>query len=185
MNNVQIFSTLRIGAILGLGSVAFLLACGSGSSSSTASCVADPTSTVICVTPPVPADSQHANQGVTARVGFYQDATCTPGTEVMTLNYDLSQTCFGWRRQASTSTHDNSATNFQCYRDRVCYTQYTKVLTCDTTATDKQFSSDTCTLDDSGGVWLKLLSGTESCPVAPAGFTCPLSDPGNGTTTKH
>lgn len=161
--------------------MALLAACGSASSSSTASCVADPASTVVCVTPPLPEDSQHAYQGVKAFVGFYPTDQCTPGTEVMKLSYDLSQTCFGWRRNAGTSTRDNSATNFQCYRDRVCYTQSTKVLTCDNSPTNKEFRTDACTKDDAGDIWLKLLSGTENCPAVPAGFTCPLSDPGAGT----
>lgn len=157
--------------------------CGSASSSS-ATCVADPASTVICVTEPQASDSSHAYQGVRALVGFYPTDQCTPGTEVMKLTYDLSQTCFGWRRQASGSTRENSATHFQCYRDRVCYTQHTQVLTCDNTPTNKQYSTTACIKDDAGEVWLKLLSGTESCPVAPSGFACPLSEPMQGTPGK-
>lgn len=157
-------------------------ACGSSSSdSSSVSCLPDPASTVICVTQSVPADSTHPYQGVKALVGFYPTDQCTPGTELMKLSYDLSQTCFGWRRDAGTSTHDNSATHFQCYRDRVCYTQSTRVLTCDGSVTDKEYRTDACIKDDAGDVWLKLLGGTESCPVAPAGFSCPHSDPGAGT----
>src|SRR5215471_6647104 len=95
-----------------------LLACGSSGSSSDSSCVADPNDVnVVCVTEPQPQDSQHAYQGIKARVGFYQNDQCTPGTEAMILEYDLSQTCFGWRRPVGTSTHDNSATHFACYRD--------------------------------------------------------------------
>lgn len=144
-------------------------------------CVADPASTVICVTKPTTQDAQHRYQGIKARVGFYPNAECTPGTEVMVVTYDLSQTCFGWRREAGTSTRDNSATNFACYRDRVCYTQHTRELSCNTSPTNKEFRTDACILDDSGGVWLKLLSGTESCPLPPAGFACPRSEPGQGT----
>ncbi len=160
------------------------IACGApaDSGSSAASCVApDPAATVVCVTAPLASDSQHAYQGIRALVGFYPSDQCTPGTEVMKNVYDLSQTCFGWRRSTGSSTRDNSATHFQCYRDRVCYTQHTQVLTCNTTATDKEFRTDACIKDDAGDVWLKLLGGTESCPAAPAGFSCPRSDPGAGT----
>lgn len=168
---------IMLTATLGLG------ACGVGSSSSSdASCVADPGSTVVCVTPQLSTDSQHPYQGVKARVGFYPTDQCTPGTEVMVVQYDLSQTCFGWRRSASNGTRDNSATHFECYRDRVCYTQHTQVLTCNGThVTDKEYRTDACIKDDAGDIWLKLLSGTESCPVAPAGFSCPRSNPGEGT----
>lgn len=160
----------------------FFFGCGvnSGDSLDDKSCVADPDSTVVCVTQPATGDAQHAYQGVKAKVGFYPTDQCTPGTEVMMLTYDLSQTCFGWRRSASNGTRDNSATHFQCYRDRVCYTQSTRVLTCDGSATDKQYRIDACIKDDAGDVWLKLLGGTESCPQAPAGFECPTSDPGKG-----
>lgn len=155
------------------------------SGSAAASCVApDPASTVVCVTPPLASDSQHAYQGIRALVGFYPNAQCTAGTELMKNVYDLSQTCFGWRRSTGTSTRDNSATHFQCYRDRVCYTQHTQVLTCDTTPTDKEFRTDACIKDDAGDVWLKLLGGTESCPAAPTGFSCPRSDPGAGTSGR-
>ena len=166
------------------GAVVGMVACGTtgSSSSSDVSCVPEADSlNVVCITEPQSQDSQHAYQGVMASVGFYQTDQCTPGTEVMVLEYDLSQTCFGWRRNAGSSTHDNSATHFVCYRDRVCYSQHTQNLTCNMSATDKEFRTDACILDDSGGVWLKLLSGTESCPVAPAGFACPLSSPSQGT----
>ena len=176
---------VRLGIPLLIGNWLVVFAAGCGSSeSSSAACVADPASTVICVTEPQTSDSGHSYQGVRALVGFYPTDQCTPGTEVMKLSYDLSQTCFGWRRQAGTSTRDNSATHFQCYRDRVCYTQHTKVLTCDTTPTNTQFSTTACTKDDAGDLWLKLLGGTESCPVAPSGFSCPLSAPSEGTTGK-
>jgi hypothetical protein len=165
-----------------LGAAIGLTACGTSSSSSDTTCVADPNDVnVVCVTEPLPQDSQHAYQGVKARVGFYPSDQCTPGTEAMVLEYDLSQTCFGWRRPVGSSTHDNSATHFACYRDRVCYTQHTQNLTCQMSATDKEFRTDACILDDSGGVWLKLLSGTESCPAPPAGFSCTTSSPGQGT----
>ena len=163
-----------------LGCLMVASACGS-SSSSAVSCLADPDSTVICVTQPVVADSQHSYQGVKALVGFYPSDQCTPGTEVMKLSYDLSQTCFGWRRQAGSGTRDNSATHFQCYRDRVCYTQHTRELTCNTQPTNKEFRTDACIKDDAGDVWLKLLGGTESCPQAPTDFACPRSNPGEGT----
>ena len=170
-------------SVRSLAILAYLMvvsACGS-SSSAAVSCLADPDSTVVCVTQPVVADGQHSYQGVRALVGFYPSDQCTPGTEVMKLSYDLSQTCFGWRRQAGSGTRDNSATHFQCYRDRVCYTQHTRELTCNTQPTNKEFRTDACIKDDAGEVWLKLLGGTESCPQAPADFACPRSNPGEGT----
>jgi hypothetical protein len=176
----RINSTRAYGVALCLGSALALFACGSSTSSS-ASCVADPASTIVCVTEPQPADTQHAYQGVKALVGMYPTDQCTPGTEVIKLSYDVSQTCFGWRRDTGTMTRDNSATHFQCYRDRVCYTQHTRELTCSTSATDKEVRIDACIKDDAGDIWLKLISGTESCPPAPTGFTCPRSSPGEGT----
>ncbi len=170
----------RIQIALLISSAAGAAACGS-TDSSASSCVADPASTVICVTEPTAADSQHAYQGQRALVGFYPSAECTPGTEVMRLSYDLSQTCFGWRRSTGNGTRDNSATRFACYRDRVCYTQHTTSLSCGNGATDKEVRTDACIKDDAGDIWLKLLSGTESCPPAPSGFTCPLSLPQQGT----
>lgn len=177
MKRTQTMNILLLGALLAAG------ACGSSgsSSSSSVSCEPDPASSVICVTQSAPADSSHPYQGIKALVGFYPSDQCTPGTEVMKLSYDLSQTCFGWRRDAGSSTRDNSATHFQCYRDRVCYTQSTRVLTCNGSVTDKEYRTDACIKDDAGDIWLKLLSGTESCPEAPAGFSCPHSNPGEGT----
>lgn len=161
----------------------FLSACGIGSSgsSSSVSCVPDPASTIVCVTEPRPDDSQRPHQGVKAIVGMYPSDQCTPGTEVIKLAYDVAQTCFGWRRQVANGTRDNSATHFQCYRDRVCYTQHTRELTCNTTATDKEVRTDACIKDDAGDIWLKLIGGTESCPAPPPGFACPRSNPGAGT----
>lgn len=175
--------TSRVLRAIVLCSLCGISACGIGSSasSSSVSCVPDPASTVVCTSEPQPDDSQHPYQGVKALVGFYPTDQCTPGTEVMMLSYDLSQTCFGWRRSASNGTRDNSATHFQCYRDRVCYTQHTRAMTCNTTATDKEYRTDACIKDDAGDVWLKLLGGTESCPEPPPGFTCPTSNPGEGT----
>ena len=176
-------------ALSGAGwtSLAFLVLTwgyGCTTETATANCVADPASTVICVTEPQPGDSKHAYQGVKALVGFYGTDQCVAGTEVMKLSYDLAQVCFGWRREAEPNPRDNSATHFKCYRDRVCYTQHANALTCDASATDKEFRSDTCTKDPAGDIWLKLLSGTESCPEAPKGFSCPLSSPANGTPGK-
>jgi hypothetical protein len=171
---LRLFLTLSIGGLVLTG------AC----EDSGTSCVVDPDSTVICVTEPQPEDAAHGFQGVKALVGFYPTDQCVPGQEVMKLSYDVSQTCFGWKRDASPSPRDNSATHFQCYRDRVCYTQHTRVLTCDTTPTDKEFRTDACIKDDAGDIWLKLLGGTESCPEAPAGFECPRSDPAEGTPGK-
>jgi hypothetical protein len=186
MKNSVAFTGAKLGVfgVIALGALGLSGACGSSSDTVPEGCVADPASTAICVTEPQPGDSAHAYQGVKALVGFYPTDQCVAGEEVMKLSYDLAQTCFGWRREAEPDPRDNSATHFQCYSDRVCYTQSTKVLTCDGSLTNKEVRTDACTKDEAGDIWLKLLSGTESCPAPPAGFSCPLSEPGEGTPGK-
>lgn len=79
---------------------------------------------------------------------------------------------------------DNSATRWQCYRDRVCYTQHIETLTCNTSRpTDRQARTDACLPEPypSNKLWTKLVGGTEDCPPASPGFECPISAEFEGT----
>lgn len=114
-------------------------------------------------------------------LGLYGDDTCTPGREVMLIRMNLAQDCYGWQRDSSRGVVDNSATRFQCYRDRLCYTQTPGSLTCAGRPEDKQSRTDRCTLEPQGNLWTRVLGGTESCPAAPAGFECPASGSAGGT----
>jgi hypothetical protein len=103
-------------------------------------------------------------------IAYYDDAACT--NQVGARTYDTSQTCFAFTA-SNTPAGANSATRFQCYRDRLCYTQF--------------YSSDSCTDGGRGSTDLqakvgdaRVISGTEDCPEAPAGFECPASGPGEG-----
>src|SRR5207248_3008798 len=115
------------------------------------------------------------------RIGLYKDDTCTAGAEVLVVELDVSQPCSGWSRQTGTGTREDSATRFQCYRDRVCYTQYVGNGTCSAgqRVEDKEARTD-CQKDPTPGIWTRILSGTEVCPEAPAGFACPSSSDGVG-----
>jgi len=117
-------------------------------------------------------------------IGFYDDDTCTPGTEVNELTFDLSQACHAWSRSTGAGgTRDNSVTRLQCYADRVCYTQHVETAACDSTSpTDKETRTDACLQEPTGeDLWSLILSGTEDCPVAPDDFACPVSGTGEGT----
>lgn len=113
--------------------------------------------------------------GTLVTVGFYPTDQCEAGTEAYTITYDISQTCFGWSRDAGLrGTVDNSASDFQCYADRLCYTQYTQQLTCGVGFSEqKQASTTECIAEPTGSVWSRIISGTDSCPAAPDGFVCP------------
>jgi hypothetical protein len=108
-------------------------------------------------------------------VGFYANDQCEAGTEAYTITYDISQACFGWTREAGVrGTVENSASDFQCYSDRLCYTQYTQQLTCGAGHSEqKQASVTDCLPEPMGNIWSKVLSGTEDCAVAPSDFVCP------------
>lgn len=114
------------------------------------------------------------------QLGLYGNEACD-GEPVLVVTLPLEQPCVGWDRVV----RQNSATRFQCYRDRLCYTQYVSSGTCDageaTRVEDKE-SRTTCTDDPTPNIWTKILSGTESCPEAPAGFECPISGAGMGNT---
>jgi hypothetical protein len=114
------------------------------------------------------------------RLGLFASDTCD-GEPVLIVTLPLEQPCVGWDR----GVRQNSATRFQCYRDRLCYTQYVASPTCDaaeaTLVEDKE-SRTTCTKDPTPRIWTRILSGTEGCPEAPEGFACPVSEPGAANT---
>ncbi len=114
-------------------------------------------------------------------MGLYGNDQCTPGTEVMLIRFNLAQDCYGWSRDSSRGVVDNSASRFQCYRDRLCYTQTPNSLTCGGRPEDKQSRTDGCTLEPQGNLWTRLLDGTQNCPVPAAGFECPVSGGAGGT----
>jgi hypothetical protein len=116
-------------------------------------------------------------------VGIFGDDTCT-GTPMLTYTLDISKTCSGWTREGRGQTIYNSGSRFQCYRDRLCYTQFVETLSCDgTRATDKEVSTTECIKDQTPNIWVKIMGGTEGCPEAPAGFACPISEPFEGNRT--
>lgn len=112
------------------------------------------------------------------KLGLFASDACD-GEPVLVVTLPLEQPCVGWDR----GVRQNSATRFQCWRDRLCYTQYVASGTCDaaeaTLVEDKE-SRTTCTDDPTPNIWTRILSGTEDCPEAPAGFECPVSGPGGG-----
>jgi hypothetical protein len=114
-------------------------------------------------------------------LGLYGTDACTPGTEVMLIRMNLAQDCYGWTRTSGRGEVQNSATRFQCYRDRLCYTQTPSGLTCAGRPEDKESRTDGCTLEPMGGLWTRIVGGTEGCPAAPAGFECPRSGSAGGT----
>lgn len=116
--------------------------------------------------------------GRTIEVGVWGNGGDCEGDPAFTLTVETSSTCFGWERSVSdTETRWNSATNFRCYRDRVCFTQHPDAVACENPigTTDKEWRADTC----SAGTM--ILSGTEDCPDAPM-EGCPLSDQQEGST---
>src|SRR5688572_20460008 len=102
--------TLRSAVLL----VATLTGCGSGSTE-------HPTG----ASPFGPLDG---NAGMTSASGatgaqvviaFYTDAACTQ--QVGQRRYHTEMACFSWVA-AGSHAQENSATDFQCYSDRLCYT---------------------------------------------------------------
>ena len=113
-------------------------------------------------------------------IAFYDDAECT--NQVGARVYDTSQTCFAFTAR-DTPAGASSATRFQCYRDRLCYTQFYSSDSCSDGgrgSTDNQAKLGECTKEAAGTRYAKLISGTEDCPEAPAGFECPASAAGEG-----
>ncbi|HVV82385.1 MAG TPA: hypothetical protein VHE35_04870 [Kofleriaceae bacterium] len=115
-------------------------------------------------------------------IALYDDAACTH--QVGQRVYDTSQTCFAFTAHDSPGGA-NSATRFQCYRDRLCYTQFYNSDSCSDGghgSTDEQARLGECVKEAAGTRYAKLISGTEQCPEAPAGFECPASAAGEGAT---
>jgi hypothetical protein len=101
----------------------------------------------------------------TIEVGVWGNGGACDGDPAFILTVDLSHTCFGWERSLSDgSTRWNSATNFRCYKDRVCYTQHPATGVCEAPigSTDKEWRVGIC----SAGTM--IISGAEDCPEAPA-----------------
>jgi hypothetical protein len=113
-------------------------------------------------------------------IALYSDAACT--NQVGARTYDTSQTCFAFTA-SNTPAGASSATRFQCYRDRLCYTQFYSSDSCSDGghgSTNLQAKLGECVKEAAGTRYAKLISGTEECPEAPAGFECPASAAGEG-----
>lgn len=112
-------------------------------------------------------------------IGLFATDACE-GEPLLTLRFPIDRPCVGWNH----GERENSASRFQCWRDRLCYTQYVTSGTCDASearnVVDKQ-SWTACTKDETPKIYTRILSGTEGCPEAPEGFECPISAPGEGT----
>lgn len=136
-------------------------------------------------TPSVAAAPSDPSCSAVIVLGLYSDDQCTPGTEVLTVTLHTSESCAAWGRSTGTDTKYNSASRFQCFRDRLCYTQYVDTCACSADVAqrveDKE-SFTTCQKDPTPDIWTRILSGTESCPEAPSGFQCPITESGMGNT---
>lgn len=111
------------------------------------------------------------------RIGLFPSDACE-GEPLLTLTFPIDRPCSGWYH----GDRPNSASRFQCYRDRLCYTQYVSSGTCDAEEARKvedKESRTACTKDPTPKIYTRILGGTEGCPEAPAGFECPS---GAGTT---
>ena len=110
-----------------------------------------------------------------------QYETLIDGETVPIRRYDTAQACFAWVASGS-NAQENSATRFQCFSDRLCYTQHPGSLDCGgALATDKEARTGLCLQEPAGRLYSMLQSGNEGCPAPPPGFACPLSAPGAGT----
>lgn len=135
-----------------------------------------------------PADDADGDAGAEAgvgecaaevRIGVYESDDCA-GEPRMVQTLTISEACVAW----SHGERENSATRFQCWRDRLCYTQYVASGTCDPDAailfTDKE-ARTSCQKDPTPKIYTKILGGTEACPEPPPGFECPISAADAGT----
>jgi hypothetical protein len=121
--------------------------------------------------------------GAKVTIAFFSDASCSEASKVGQRAYDTSLDCFSWTAKGS-NAEENSATRFQCYDDRLCYTQHPDTLTCAggaIGATDKQAKNGECVKEPAGQLYSKIVGGNEGCPPPPAGFECPASEAGMGT----
>ncbi|MFT4622708.1 MAG: hypothetical protein ACI8PZ_001364 [Myxococcota bacterium] len=109
--------------------------------------------------------------------------------DAMVLGYDLNQDCFGWSRTVDDATagnlskyecqRDNSASCFICYRDALCFREFTGTLTCNTqdpwgamaiNSTDKLFVFDKAQSDGGGNAYTRLIEKNKDCPARPKGY---------------
>jgi hypothetical protein len=121
--------------------------------------------------------------GAKVTIAFFSDAACSDANKVGQRSYDTSLECFSWTADGS-NAEDNSATRFQCYSDRICYTQHAGTLTCEggtVGPTDKQAKNAECIKEPAGTLYSKIVGGNEACPAPPAGFECPESAAQMGT----
>ena len=112
----------------------------------------------------------------TIEIGVWGTSGDCDGEPKLILTVDASRACFGWERTVGGGdTRWNSATNFRCYNDRLCYSQHPNSGSCEAPlgTTDKQWLS-------SCSAGAMILSGIEDCPDAPP-EGCPLSDQQEGT----
>jgi hypothetical protein len=145
------------------------------------STLAPPSTPTASMSAAPPATVSASGCGAQVVIAFYADAACS--AEVGRRRYDTSQACFSWTA-AGSAAMENSATRFQCYRDRLCYTQHPNTHTCGGggLSTDKEAHTGACLEEPNGALYSRIVSGTELCPAAPAGFECPRSAAGAGTT---
>ena len=122
--------------------------------------------------------------GAKVTIAFFTDAACSADSKVGQRSYDTSLECFSWTAQGS-HAEDNSATRFQCYKDRLCYTQHAATLTCTDGSTigptDKQAKNAECIKEPAGTLYSMIVGGNEGCPAPPPGFECPESAAEMGT----
>jgi hypothetical protein len=155
----------------------FLTACASGGNVGSSSSSAAP-GDAAAGNPAMASMPSLGTTGAQVVIAFYQDAACTPGTEVGQRRYDTAQPCFSWFA-AGSNAQENSADHFQCFRDRLCYTQHPNSTTCEAGfATAKEARVGECVKEPAGRLYARVMSGTEACPPPPPGFDCPLSAPG-------
>ena len=121
--------------------------------------------------------------GAKVIIAFYTDADCNAGSQKGQRAYNTAMDCFSWSANGSNAT-ENSATRFQCYSDRLCYTQHPNSLTCEDGgfgATDKQAKNGECVKEPEGMLYSQIVGGNEGCPAPPPGFECPTSAAKMGT----
>jgi hypothetical protein len=120
--------------------------------------------------------------GARVTIAFFSDSTCSAESQVGQRAYDTSLACFSWTAQGS-HAEENSATRFQCYSDRLCYTQHADTLTCGDgmAPTDKQAKNAECVKEPAGSLYSRIVGGNEGCPPPPPGFECPESEAEMGT----
>jgi hypothetical protein len=125
----------------------------------------------------------------TVVIGRYRTADCVPGEETGVVTIDVAKSCSSWTRAAPGGTKTDSFTRTQCFRDRFCFTVHPGSDSCapGNEDGDVELRSGVCQKDKplpdgtSINAYSKILSGTDACPEAPAGYVCPISASGAGT----